>query len=87
MKKLFALMMVGSMALMACSESTGNGPENTGTSSPASKRVGEFKTKNCSEESNSRSPVSEALLFQEDGSYARADYVTLLGTTYRFEDK
>lgn len=46
MKKLFGLMMIGSMALMACSESTGNGPENTGTSSPASKRVGEFKTKN-----------------------------------------
>ncbi len=53
MKKLFGLMMIGSMALMACSENAGNGPENTGngpenteTSSPTSKRVGEFKTKN-----------------------------------------
>lgn len=62
MKKFWGLMTVGTIALMACSSENSNGPSNGRT-------VSDFETKNCDGDFNSRLPVSEALLFQEDGSY------------------
>lgn len=66
MNKIFPLFTVAAFAVMAavtaCDSTSGNGPSNGRT-------VGEFETKNCDGNFNSRFPVSEALLFQEDGSY------------------
>lgn len=50
------------VAMTACNNESGNGPSKNETS-------GDFKTKNCDGSLYSRPKVSEALLFQEDGSY------------------
>lgn len=66
MSKIFPLFTVTAFAVMAavtaCDSTSGNGPSNGRT-------VSDFETKNCDGDFNSRFPVSEALLFQEDGSY------------------
>ncbi len=64
MKKFHSFMVAGviMVAMTACNNESGNGPSN-------GRIIGDFETKNCDGDFNSRFPVSEALLFQEDGSY------------------